>query len=74
MIRKTLPVLLFALFSTQIFAQNESSREYPWAKAAKIIEADEAKSKKAAQLRNAEIQKSEKKPEKKSDAENKKGQ
>jgi hypothetical protein len=74
MMRKILPVLFFALFSTQIFAQKESSREYPWAKAAKIIEADEAKSRKAEQLRRAEIQKPEKKPEKKIDAENKKGQ
>ena len=74
MMRKTLPVLFFALFSTQIFAQKESSREYPWAKAAKIIEADEAKSRKAEQLRRAESQKPEKKPEKKIDAENKKGQ
>jgi hypothetical protein len=74
MMRKTLPVLFFALFSAQIFAQKESSREYPWAKAAKIIEADEAKSRKAEQLRKAESQKPEKKSEKKIDAENKKGQ
>ena len=74
MMRKTLPALFFALFSTQIFAQNESSRDYPWAKAAKIIEADEAKSRKAEQQRGTEAEKPEKKPEKKIDAESKKGQ
>ena len=69
--KKTLLILFFALFSTQLFAQKESG-EYPWAKAAKIIEADEAKSKKAGQRQKAETQKPEKKPEKKNDAENKK--
>ena len=69
--KKTLLIFFFALFSTQLFAQKESG-EYPWAKAAKIIEADEAKSKKAGQRQKAETQKSKKSPEKKNDGENKK--
>ncbi|MDQ3186265.1 MAG: hypothetical protein M3Q16_07405, partial [Pseudomonadota bacterium] len=63
-------VLFSALLSAQVLAQKEP-REYPWEKAARIIEADEAKargSKKAEQQREADT-----KPEKKIDAENKKG-
>lgn len=69
--RKILPILFSVLFSTQVFAQKEP-REYPWEKAAKRIEADEAKaarSRKAEQRREADT----KKPEKKTDAENNKG-
>ncbi|WP_025042102.1 hypothetical protein [Nitrosospira briensis] len=41
---KTTTLILFlALFSTQVFAQREA-QEFPWSKAAKIISADEAKS------------------------------
>lgn len=70
--KKTFLIFFFALFSTQLFAQKESG-EYPWAKAAKIIEADEAKYKKAGQRQKAETpQKLKKKPEKKNDGENKK--
>lgn len=69
--KRTLLIFSFALFSTQLFAQKESG-EYPWAKAAKIIEADEAKSKKAGQRKEGETQKPEKRPDKKNDAENKK--
>lgn len=68
--RKTLLVLFFALFSTQVLAEKEP-REYPWAKAARIIEADEAKSKKTEQRRKAETGKPEKRSEKKIEAENK---
>lgn len=67
--RKILLVLFSALLSTQVFAQKEP-REYPWEKAAKRIEADEAKAsraKKAERLREGDT----KKPEKKIDAENK---
>ncbi len=69
--RKILLVLFSALLTTQVFAQKEP-REYPWEKAAKRIEADEAKaskSKKTGQQREADT----KNPEKKIDAENKKG-
>lgn len=68
--RKILLTLFCTLFATQAFAQKEP-REYPWEKAAKRIEADEAKagrSKKAEQRREADT----KKPEKKTDAESKK--
>ena len=68
---KILLVLFSALLSTQVLAQKEP-REYPWEKAAKRIEADEAKaarSKKAEQRREVDT----KKPEKKTDAENNKG-
>ena len=70
--RKILFVLFSALLSSQVFAQKEEPREYPWEKAAKRIEADEAKaskSKKTGQQREADT----KNPEKKTDAENKKG-
>lgn len=69
--KKTLLILFSALLSTQVLAQKEP-REYPWEKAAKRIEADEAKalrSKKAEQQPEGEV----KKPEKKYDDENKKG-
>jgi hypothetical protein len=68
--KTTTLILFFALFSTQVFAQKEA-QEFPWSKAAKIISADEAKSrdgKKTAQQPRADS----KKTEKKIDAENKK--
>lgn len=71
-IMRKIPFVLFsALLSAQVFAQKEP-REYPWEKAAKRIEADEAKasqSKKTEQQREADT----KNPEKKTDTENKKG-
>ena len=70
--RKILFVLFYALLSSQVFAQKEEPREYPWEKAAKRIEADDAKagrSKKMEQQGEAGV----KKPEKKVDAENKRG-
>lgn len=69
--KKTTLILFLALFSTQVFAQREA-QEFPWSKAAKIISADEAKSrgeKKTGQQPEAES----KKLGKKMDAENKKG-
>ncbi len=71
--RKTLPILFFALCANPVFAQKESG-EYPWAKAAKIIDATDAKSRKTEQKRGTEAEKPEKKPEKKTDAENRKAQ
>lgn len=71
--RKTLAILFFALCASPVFAQKESG-EYPWAKAAKIIDANDAKSRKAEQKRETETEKSGKKPEKKADAENRKAQ
>lgn len=68
--RKTLLALFCILFATQASAQKEP-REYPWEKAAKRIEADEAKagrSKKTEQRREADT----KKPAEKADAEKKK--
>lgn len=67
--KTTTLILFFALFSTQVFAQRET-QEFPWSKAAKIISADEAKSrdgKKIGQQPEADS----KKAEKKMDAENK---
>ena len=69
--KKALSILIFALFSTQVFAQ-KISQEEPWAKTARIIAADEAKMaarRKAQQLREADA----KKLEKRIDAKNKKG-
>ena len=70
--RKTLGILFFALCASPVLAQKESG-EYPWAKAAKIIDANDAKSRKTGQKHEPATEKSEKKPEKKSDAENRKG-
>lgn len=70
--RKILFILFSTLLSSQVFAQKEEPREYPWEKAAKRIEADDAKagrSKKVEQQGETDA----KKPEKKVDAENKKG-
>jgi hypothetical protein len=68
--RKILLVLFSALLSAQVLAQKEP-REYPWERTVKRIEADEAK---AARSKKAEQQREDdtKKPEKKTDAENKK--
>ena len=68
--KTTTLILFFALLSTQVLAQKEA-QEFPWSKAAKIISADEAKSrngKKTGQQPQADS----KKTEKKIDAENKK--
>lgn len=70
--RKILFILFSALLSSQVFARKEEPREYPWEKAAKRIEADDAKagrSKKIEQPGETDA----KKPEKKVDPENKKG-
>ena len=70
LMKTTTLILFFALLSTQVFAQKEA-QEFPWSKAAKIISADEAKSrngKKTGQQSQADS----KKTEKKIDAENKK--
>jgi hypothetical protein len=69
LMKTTTLILFFALLSTQVFAQKEA-QEFPWSKAAKIISADEAKSrngKKTGQQSQADS----KKTEKKIDAENK---
>jgi hypothetical protein len=71
--RKTFTILFFALCASPVFAQKESG-EYPWAKAAKIIDANDAKSRKAEQKRETGTEKSGKKSEKKPDAENRKAQ
>lgn len=42
LMRKTIFFLLFSIFSLQVFAQKEA-QEFPWSRAAKIIESDEAK-------------------------------
>jgi hypothetical protein len=68
--KKTLPVLFFTLLSTQVFAQKEA-QEFPWSRAEKIIEADEAKAstrKKAERQPGADT----KRPERKEDTNNKK--
>lgn len=68
--KTTTLILFFALLSTQVFAQKEA-QEFPWSKTAKIISADEAKSrnrKKTGQQPEVDS----KKAEKKMDAENKK--
>ena len=70
LMKTTTLILFFALFSTQVFAQREA-QEFPWSKAAKIISADEAKSrggKKIEQQPEADS----KRTGKKMDAENKK--
>jgi hypothetical protein len=69
LMKTTTLILFLALLSTQVFAQKEA-QEFPWSKAAKIISADEAKSrngKKTGQQSQADS----KKTEKKIDAENK---
>ncbi len=71
--RKTFTILFFALCASPVFAQKESG-EYPWAKAAKIIDSNDAKSRKAEQKRGTDAGKPEKKSEKKTDAENRKAQ
>lgn len=68
--KKTLPVIFFTLLSTHVFAQKEA-QEFPWSRAAKIMEADEAKAstrKKAERKDEADT----KKPERKEDTNNKK--
>lgn len=67
--KKIALILFCALFSTQIFAQKEPE-EFPWARAAKIISADEAKTpqKKAEQQPEADTEKL----DKEADAEKKK--
>ncbi|PTR10681.1 hypothetical protein C8R32_101211 [Nitrosospira sp. Nsp5] len=70
--RKILFVLFSASLSAQVFAQKEEPREYPWEKAAKRIEADEAKAGRSKKLEQ-QSETSTNKPEKKVDAENKKG-
>jgi hypothetical protein len=67
-----LPALLIALFATQVSAQKEP-KEFPWSKAAKIIEADEAKNA-ASTRKKAETQREgdNKKREKTTDADDKK--
>ncbi|BCT69291.1 hypothetical protein [Nitrosospira sp. NRS527] len=67
--KTTTLILFFALFSTQVFAQKEA-QEFPWSKAAKIISADEAKSRDG--KKGQQPQADSKKTEKKMDAENKK--
>lgn len=70
--RKILFVLFSALLSSQVFAQKEEPREYPWEKAAKRIEADEAKAGRSKKMEQ-QGETGTNKPEKKVDAENKKG-
>lgn len=68
--KKIALILFCALFSTQIFAQKEPE-EFPWARAAKIISEDEAKTppqKKAEQQPEADTEKL----DKEADAEKKK--
>lgn len=69
--RKILLVLFSALLSAQVLAQKEP-REYPWEKAAKRIEADEAKARAKRAERQRQREGDTKKPEKETDAENKK--
>lgn len=68
--KTTTLILFFALLSTQVFAQKEA-QEYPWSRAAKIISADEAKSRNGKKT-GPQPEASSKKPEKKVDAEDKK--
>ena len=70
--RKILFVLFSASLSGQVFAQKAEPREYPWEKAAKRIEADEAKAGRSKKM-EPQSETGTDKPEKKVDAENKKG-
>lgn len=70
--RKILFVLFSALLSSPVFAQKAEPREYPWEKAAKRIEADEAKAGRSKKM-NPQGEAGTKKPEKKVDAENNTG-
>ena len=68
--KKILPVIFFTLLSNHVLAQKEA-QEFPWSRAAKIMEADEAKAstrKKAERKDEADT----KKPERKEDTNNKK--
>jgi len=68
--KKTTLILFLALFSTQVFAQREA-QEFPWSKAAKIISADEAKSR-SGKKTGHQSEVDSKKTGKKTDAENRK--
>jgi hypothetical protein len=70
LMKTTTLILFLALLSTQVFAQKEA-QEFPWSKAAKIISADEAKSRNGKKTEQ-QSQADGKKTEKKIDAENKK--
>ncbi|ARO87919.1 hypothetical protein EBAPG3_009145 [Nitrosospira lacus] len=70
--RKILFILFPALLSGQVFAQKAEPREYPWEKAAKRIEADEAKAGRSKKIEQ-QGETGTKTPEKNIDAENKKG-
>ena len=70
--RKILFVLFSALLSGQVFAQKAEPREYHWEKAAKRIEADEAKAGRSKKMEQ-QSETGTDKLEKKVDAENKKG-
>ena len=72
--KKILPIIFFTLLSTHVFAQKEA-QEFPWSRAAKIMDADEAKAstrKKAERPSEADMKKPERRENTKEDTNNKK--
>jgi hypothetical protein len=68
--KKTLPIIFFTLLSAHVFAQKET-QEFPWSRAAKIMDANEAKTstrRKTERPSEADT----KKPERKEETDNKK--